>query len=131
MDSLLQLAERCEAAEASEQRALLDEAFDAALGPRRVDKGGWTCWHDQWLRYRKMLNAEAYESAAMMLVPEGWHTGAYYQGPSGQPHRWILRTIRDGETFYRGKEAKAAAPALALCAAALRARHSQGVSDNG
>lgn len=69
-DELRTLADTLKDAPASDQHELLATAFDALLGPRRVDKGGMTRWHDQWFRFSKMLAAEAYESAALMLLPK-------------------------------------------------------------
>ena len=113
LDALTELAERCEKATAEQQRELLLEAFETLTAAFVATPSA--------IKFVRMLDAEAYESAAMTLVPEGWTYDAY-QGPSGQPHRWKLRTIGDGDKFYTEVEAKAATPALALCAAALRAR---------
>ena len=59
--------------------------------------------------------------AALSLVPEGWHYTAR-QGPSGQPHQWQLLNIGETDQRYTEVSAKAKKPALALVAAALRAR---------
>jgi hypothetical protein len=63
---------------------------------------------------------------ALTLVPEGWTTDRYHQGPSGQAHWWDLVRIRDGEHRYTKASSKAATAALALCAAAVRARATEG-----
>jgi hypothetical protein len=71
-------------------------------------------------RFDGLLDAGAYLEAAMMLVPEGWTYGAW-QGPSGQPHKWELRTIGAEDQRYRTVEGKGHTPALALCVAIARA----------
>ena len=123
MSELLKLAERCEAATAGYQRRLLSEAYREIFGgPECITIDRWPGYQSpRWDAFHKKLEAEAFLDAAMTLVPEGW-TYEAYQGPSGQPHRWKLRTIGDGDKFYTEVEAKAATSALALCAAALRAR---------
>lgn len=118
---LLELAERCEAAE-GDDRKLFETAWllvhHAGYAPeneadtcRKCD-----CFH-------KMLDAKAFESAALMLVPEGWSVGIHQQD-SG----WVVELRRGYNTSYStvvfsetrpGK--RAATPALALCAASLRA----------
>ena len=70
------LIARLEAATADQQRELLIEAFEAFHpypGPRHylfteID-WSWDRLHDRFMR---MLDAEAYESAALTLAPEGW-----------------------------------------------------------
>lgn len=69
-------------------------------------------------RFIKRLDAEAWTSAAEMLVPEGWHVsvnttvGALLQGSAA------VRDRDGGPSFASA----AATPALALAAAALKAR---------
>lgn len=65
--TLLELADRCEAATAEQQRELLEAAWAAIHGslPRR-NRGG----HNAENSFVSMLDAKAYESAAMTLVPE-------------------------------------------------------------
>jgi hypothetical protein len=129
-DTLLVLAQRCEAADASEQRELLIEAFLAALGPaktmRRVT-GSWA-WHPKWFAFTKMLDAEAYESAAMTLLPEaegvGWRMTDGAGGPTAEV--WCFDYDTGRELYHVGAN-PTATPALALVAASLRARAEGGV----
>lgn len=97
---LLALAERIEQAGAEEQAALLWLAWTWL--PRKSS----TAEDDRIIR---MIDAEAYESAAMMLVENA---------------RVILNIAEDGITFalVRENAATAATAALAIAAAALRAR---------
>lgn len=123
--SLLDLARRCEAAEADEQRGLLMEAWDAIHGPRpKFSKANayrsdseWSVWYDRRGTYTRMLGVGAYESAAMSLIPEG--------------HAWDLavsstaiaaRVYPDGAEDVDDARVGCTTPALALCAASLRAR---------
>ena len=77
--------------------------------------------HSQWVAPTYTASIDA----AMTLVPEGWHTSNYHQGPSGGGHWWKLGYINDTMQHYVTAESRAATPALALCIAAVRAR-SQG-----
>lgn len=105
MSGLIDLAARVEAAEASEQRAMLYEAFHALRLPGEY-------------HFDKMLDAEAYESAAMTLVPERRNTELRIPlGARAEAYIWEPGQIPP----HIGH---AATPALALVAAALRARAS-------
>jgi hypothetical protein len=109
MGKLIELAERCEKAGAEEQRALLDEAWDA-LGPAV----NWTA--AQARRFGMMMDADAYESAAMLLVPEGWdYLICRVDGE-------IQCEIGPSNSFKNVGLVNAATPALAICASSLRAR---------
>jgi hypothetical protein len=109
MTTLNELAERCEKATGPDRELALSILC-------AVDPEHWTMGCNPSAR-----DPTASLDAAISLVPEGW-TYQAYQGPSGQPHKWTLRTIADGDAYYTEREGKAATPALALCAAALRAR---------
>lgn len=117
MTDLLSLAARCEAAEGAGQFNLLLDAFEAVKGARYT----WTTtgfrWHDDWFAFEKKLNAFAYESAAMTLVPEGWGYIDFRRFDDGTVgcDMEVIGIVVD--TI----EACAATPALALCAASLRA----------
>lgn len=79
-------------------------------------------------RFLELLNVKAWEQAAMMLVPEGWNWMA------GERDQGRCRAyVNNGELLNIGSglrrnpdsvwcEVVAATPALALCAAALRAK---------
>lgn len=128
-DDLLELAARCEAATGLDRE--LDCAIGVAIGrfftepnkgwPERLDyverRGDVANYpghgFDQLVpRYTASLDA------AMTLVPEG--TRLQYQnfGDIGGRHMWL---VSPNERFV-----SAAPPALALCAAALRARSAGG-----
>lgn len=135
MSGLLELAARVEAAEGPDR--VLDAEVAEAIGYRRVfprgpcrdpdrrrwvdDRGmgiGWLDGSDHFPpRYTASLDA------AMTLVPEGWEwsleaeeTEMVWPVLSPWTHRCQMGHLIDRE---------AATPALALCAAALRARASQ------
>lgn len=113
-DNLLSLAERIERASADEQYDLLGDAWDE-LGP----SVNWTCLQAQ--SFARKLDAGAHESAAMMLAGEKWSITADGDGSTWQAAIWP--EIDDGSGFdWRN----AATPALALCAAALRAHAVEG-----
>lgn len=115
--TLVELVERCEAATADEQREMLEHVFAALLPNPSVLEA--RCFVD-------MLNCEAFESAAMTLVPEGWN---WKVGHSGyRASSWVMEGVRGG---YVGNESYAVTPALALCAAALRARDASPISAAG
>lgn len=126
--TLLELAERCEKANADQQEALLREAFQAihSLKPyKHPDAAAWVAWLDLFNPFRAMLEAKAFESAALTLVPEG-HTTAVVQDHSA----WLaevralgVSTHIDWPNFKRSQ--RCATPALALGAAALRSRAAQ------
>ena len=123
MTELLLLAERVEAAEAN-SRELMCAAYKAVFP--EVSSGAWDAidaWDAGYDRFCGMLDAGAYESAALTIVPEGWG----YSLGSG----WVVSAKPDvAFTFYRGHgrgvriefRGDAATPALALLAAICRAR---------
>lgn len=108
------LATRLEQGTAEQQRELLIAVFEVIHGERIVrHHTGRTTYHPLWFKFNKMLNAEAYESAALMLVPEGW--------------TWTLRSsgffeLRHPDKCNLDTEGREITLALALAAAALRAR---------
>lgn len=104
---LMDLAERCEKAKADEQKAALEDVLQAL---------------HLYSTVFRLLDNHAYLDAAMSLVPEGWAWAVYggareeivataYCVPNGGRLPWP-----DWVT-----DICAATPALALCAAALRA----------
>lgn len=122
--TLHDLAARCESAAEAEQRELLDEAWDAVapMFPRDL-------LADRAARFGRMFDAEAYESAALMLVPEGW---AWMAGcAAGETFFATLSPTDESGIEADMIDTNAATPALALCAAALRARAQiEGGTDN-
>ncbi len=72
LNELATLVQRLAIAESGQQADLLKECFEATLGPIKTSsRSGLQRYHDQWLAFDKKLRAEAFESTAMMLVPEG------------------------------------------------------------
>jgi hypothetical protein len=114
MTDLIGLAERCEQALETHQVMLLWEAWEAINGkaePIATDR--WPGWRmpEAWERFKGMINAHAYLDAAMTLVPEGM--------------KWGIGNPQDGHSYATmgnlPRAVRAAKPALALCAAAMRA----------
>lgn len=137
-DDLLALASRCESATGPDRE--LDAAIQLGIGytlqrpaepSRYPDRARW---HDpdgvclQWMEgdrcapYPRDFTASI--DAAMSLVPEGWFWRAghstLYDGWAGTNRVHPDHCDRQDETFAHGKT-----PALALCAASLRARANQ------
>lgn len=132
------LIDQIERADAGEQRELLEAAWEAIHGP---DPLNVTTERLTWLfkrdPFNKMLDAEAFESAALMLLPKGWRLAAWCQRAP-----WFCHLVTDdfksitwgkGENWITditaGREAKATAQtmALALLSAILKAQdHSDG-----
>jgi hypothetical protein len=117
-----ELAERIESATAEEHYALLSEAHYLIAGGTSLSMS-LTSYRD-WLHinaFGKLLDVGAFLDAAMSLVPEGWFWrvghSTLYAGWASTNRLHPDHCNREDETF-----AKAATPALALCAAALRAR---------
>jgi hypothetical protein len=138
-EKLLELAERCEAATGPD--AKLDEAIEKALPcSRRFAEDNPHAPPTQWnergaafhgARIGDCDNFDEYVSphytasldAAMTLVPEGWETSIYIGGENANV-QMETPAMRD-EWFDEGGgpiDGTAPTPALALCAAALRAR---------
>ncbi|AXK44040.1 hypothetical protein [Erythrobacter aureus] len=67
------LAKRTKQASENQQFEILVECFEAVLGPIKTQRGNSSRYHDQWLRFDKLLKNSAYETAAMLLIPEGKH----------------------------------------------------------
>lgn len=113
--NLTKLAERVEAADAGYQRVLLLQAW-AATAPTMGEA---------YTRFVRMLDAEAYESAAMQLVPEDMRDEIEIT----TLYRVARVTINmnhgpDGSPFYGSNECNSIP--LAICAAALRAKAGEG-----
>jgi len=133
------LSDRVEAASADEQRAMLEAAFVAIHGdepPSEYDglawkqnnpdfSPAWTTYISKRGQFQRLLDAEAYESAAMMLVPEEWsvRVGRFDDGTgyAGLAKNDMHMGAEDPDEWYWECE-NAATPTLALTAACLRAR---------
>lgn len=125
-DELLKLAERIEAGGRYEQYALLIEAFALAFPDNYMD-GRSGIGPGRWTSFKRMLDAEAYESAALTLVPEGcgWLAGWGQTRPDepmgGARITRNARFVGCEANYDAIADAEAATPALALAAAGLRA----------
>jgi hypothetical protein len=109
---LLQLAERCEAATGANK--MLDEAIFEAAGivPSR---------HHAFVYPHYAFTASV--DAALTLVPEGAHYGNG-KDSGGKSWAWVASRV-NGVWQQKVATRWAATPALAICAAALRARAAQ------
>lgn len=119
---LLALADRCEREEPS---AALNEAIALAAGWRTVFLHGEPWWSPpgslEWV-----MGIDAYTTsldAAVTLVPEHWDWMVHlYSAIEGHASQYVLAVVGIPGTHA---EIMAATPAMALCAAALRARAAQ------
>ena len=118
------LAAWAERAKPEEQRAVLEKVF-ALLKPE-PPKGNslaptrqWRVWEDDKILFTAMLAIGAYESAALMLVPEGWEVSMYFAMASFRPEVQLENeaTRIKWEPPITGN---ASTPALALIAAIVR-----------
>lgn len=121
MSALLDLAARVEAASDNMQGMMLEEAWET-LAEHSAEFRAFATTYQRGFdnkagKFTAALEAEAYLSAAFMLVPKFFKVNEFeQQGAYNWRWRcWLLRPI-DAEGI-----AHAYAPALALCAAALRA----------
>lgn len=119
------LSERLSSAGVEQQRELLIEVY-AALDDGRPLKQDDV---DRYGRFVRMLDAEAYLDAAVMLVPEGWVCERLHWWPgSDQPAGCSLLGTHEfrGQRWHNAADgrsvATAATPALALCAAIAKER---------
>ncbi len=136
-ERLLGLAERVEAATGVDRE--IDEAIQAALAGAEIEPQGYcssNTYHRDgyWVSIGDIKPYTASIDAAMSLVPEGWlisisqwpiRTMQEVRDRPGDwgygKDQWRVTLTQDGSSF--GQVAPvAAAPALALTAAALRAR---------
>ena len=98
------------------------EDIARAIGWRFVREGRpiGCVWYDPDGRARALPNWPASLDAAMTLVPEGWIVDLSIYVEEGAEA--LLRDDRVNQTRLSNQEGSAPTPALALCAAALRAR---------
>lgn len=115
--TLLALSERVEKAAAREQWEMLDEARSVLVGMGLLDFGVRA-------RFNRFLDVEAYESAAMTLVPEG-NDALVRRFPDGRGGAHVYPAMRATLPML-----SAATPALALTAACLRALASTEVASS-
>jgi hypothetical protein len=115
VSDLEKLAALAESAAADQQAYILNDAWDA-LGPTVNWSAG------QARRFGKFMDAEAWLDAAMTFIPEDvadWMVGRFHD--SGMCAD-IFFPMAGNPGIIDQTTAKAATPALALLAAALRAR---------
>jgi hypothetical protein len=127
------LAASAEAADPSEQREVLiaawEHLFPAPDRYRRRQRERI----EHWRKFAKMLDAEAYESAAIMLVDPLWlgKAGELWDGDRkcgwATVHRYSKTDA--GMMWDDQHDTVARTPALALVAACLKARATQGEND--
>lgn len=135
MTNLPKLIERLESATAEQQRELLWQAWQVLRGSTYApdDAAAARIADDaDYQRFVKMLAAGAHESAALMLVPEGWQVTSLGENVISEgwrcdlaerPTSRQLAAYERGETYMvRSERGEAATPALALTAACLKAR---------
>lgn len=129
-----ELIERIEGAEGPGRGPILD-AFYYIHPQLYSNQTGYSDWFYTHEAFVQKLDAGAYLDAAMSLVPEGWKCGFEMPGlfdgvEKSEAWVWPWESSfdpdwRDGNEGYRsnpdGHRTAAATPALALCAAALRA----------
>ncbi len=124
---LLALAERCEAVTAEMQGKLIEEAWTMIHHEGYPPEGDWdTCKKCDFFYH--ILDARAYESAALMLVPEGASFQLHVH-PDLIRGMWCgIFPDPEGEDRF---SSSAATPALALTAASLRAAVAMMETDDG
>jgi hypothetical protein len=139
-DALLELAERCEAATGP------DRALDRDIGLALFDRASPTVpefihseAHEAYISLqRSVVSGEHYTAsvdAALTLVPDGWHVTHSGEGRFLTRGRfvvtletWGIEQAEDGSDIHttpNRRHGVAETFALAICAAALRARAAQ------
>lgn len=131
--TLEELAVRCEKAEGRFRDRELDEAICAAVGLIEYDNG---C--PKWTRVFQgraagaIAFADAIPSysasidAAATLVPDGYDVSLYWGLPGFKPQAQLETEATRRAEWMDLVNGEAATPALALCAASLRARAAAG-----
>jgi len=118
----------------TDPRTALVEAFKVVHGYKRREKrsGVWE-WHPLWLLFKRFLDAEAWTSAAEMLIPTDGSMALLdieYSYEPAQPGVWSACTIRWYPPHKSGNDWHAQIesgpiPAIALATAALKAKEQQ------
>ncbi len=127
MNNLTELAARVEGAEGPNRD--IDAEIAPLTGLRMAEEGHplGRCCYDQNGRGVPLPAFTASLDAALTLVPEGWFIlvsdwQASILRKLGPWQAVLTRNRDDMRTVFDGRSDHAATPALALCAAALRAR---------
>ncbi len=136
-DMLLELADRCERVTGPDRKLDAEVAAALQLGFNLPD---WALrWTAEWkptfggrvvLMHDDGTLGPYFSSAkftaslddAMILVPEGWEWGVGRKDATGKPWAWVGLPLPKKVDWEPMLPANAATPALALCAASLRAR---------
>lgn len=130
MSEMLELA-LCVEAMTGPDRKVLEYAWLTCFPkPDRIwitdNTGSWTPEYADWQfrhhRFWNLLDAEAWIDAAMTLVPEGWHLHSLGKSKFMRVPWLAMLVEADDGAPYSGPQGNALSPALALCAASLRAR---------
>jgi len=132
---LLELAARCEAL-GEPDRDLFRDAFDVCFPrPKAMRKTGfehigdglgpytneYRAYGDMQGQFNAFLSCQAWIDAAMMLVPAKYGQYEVY-APDYNTLGWTVHLAWDRNLHLESQSGFAASYALALCAAALRAR---------
>lgn len=128
-EGLLVLAERCEKAGPDETRDLLLEAFYAINGEPMaahiMEADAQHSWIVKESAFIDLLRGKGFLDAAMTLVPEGvatfkfTHVSKLVNNVDNPAEFWVVVIVEPGVGAHSGN---GVSNALALCAAALRAR---------
>lgn len=86
----------------TEERNLLFKTWEEhngpSPGPPRRTNAEWTAWHGREMRFKKLMEVEAYFEAALMVLPEGWTIDNLVQSSEG----WLwLCILRNTEYFTK------------------------------
>jgi hypothetical protein len=132
-DKLNELADRCEQATAPDRE--LDAAIARAIGfgcvaqDHQAPGDHWTAWKGKQFRSGPWEPLKLYTAsldAAMTLVPEGHRLVRLAEEEGVTERPWHIRLVeREGRFGRLGYLGDANTPALAICAATLRARAAQ------
>lgn len=127
------LVERIEGASEGSQGALLEDAWET-LAAASASFRQFACDHCSGFgtnagKFSAALEARAFESAALMLVPSEFYIGRLHQWVADN-FRWACDLARKDMTGGKRISAEdCAMPALAIAAAALRARITERTDD--
>lgn len=125
-DELLALAERVEAATVEQQRGLLTDAFHAINGFHPGGRDGQAAaWEVLRMRFYGLIDAGGFLDAAMTMLDDSYVWGVSKQERNPGRNYYYQASAMPFGPIAPG-EATAATPALALTAAALRARATKG-----
>lgn len=120
MNKLLALADRVEKLTGPD-REVMYEAFDACMSRRESSREGVIAWSREWLAFQKLVNAEAWLNAAMMILPDEWDHMEVYR-PDYQTLGWTVHVMYNANLKRTQFLGFAQSHELALVAASLRAR---------